>query len=314
MRLSQLSLMCVFAVATAQAQLPVPAQPAAPATEPAPAAAPEKPAEPAKAVAEPETGAVTALDRLVEASQQSSMWPLCRSQSDRMSVMRDKALTNSADASPVSDRYVITTLAGPVDMVRFFNMAKLVSRGSNRYQVLVREWEREGGPAYMARRTAPGTTDCRPDDLPSNALGALFGELIKAEERNLDFDLVPRLKKFFSKLEPVSDEIVKQFSHETLVLGLTPSSSRDEIRASRECFTAAPLYLIPVVAPERKVAIPNAIAALKTAGLELRRERGQLIVLEPVGAPMRASNVVEPTFPTQVLTPRTSAPQAVPVE
>ncbi len=264
-------------------------------------------------MAEPETGAVNALDRLVEAAQQSSMWPLCRTQSDRMSVMRDKALANSADASPVSDRYVITTLAGPVDMVRFFNMARLISRGSNRYQMLVREWEREGGPAYMARRSAPGSTDCRPDDLPSNALGALFAEQVRAEEHNLDYDIVPRLKKFFAKLEPVSDEIVKQFPHETLVLGLTPSSTREEIRASRECFTAAPLYLIPVVAPERKVAIPNALVALKTAGLELRREKGQLIVLEPIGAPVRASNAVEPTVPTQVLTPR-NAPQAVPVE
>lgn len=313
MRLSQLSLMCVFAATAAQAQLPVPAQPSVP-LEPAPPPAPA--AAPAKAVAEPETGAVSSIDRVIDAALQSSMWPLCRTQSDRISVMRDKALANSADASPVSDRYVITTLAGPVDLVRFFNMARLVSRGSNRYQTLFREWDREGGTAYMSRQGPPGSTDCRPDDLPSNALGALFAEQIKAEEHNLAFDFVPRLKKFFAKLEPVSDEIVKSHPHETLVLGLTPSSTREEIRASRECFTAAPLYLIPVVAPERAAAIPNALVALKLAGLELRREKGQLIVIEPIGAPMRASDARgEPTIPTQVLSPRGPSPtRAIPVE
>lgn len=297
MRFSQLSLMFVFAALTAKAQLPAPPQ--AVSVEPSPPAA------------TPEAGSATALDRVIEAAMKSSLWNLCRTQSDRLAVMREKALVHDSDATPVSDRYLITTLAGPVDLVHFFALARTVSRGTDRYQALHREWDREGGPLHVARQTT-AKTDCQPDDLPSNALGALFGEELMQHEMDLDFDMVARLKAFFAKLEPVPDTIAKSHPHETLVRGLTPASTRDEIRASHEWFTAAPLYIIPTVAPDRAAALPDAVAALKAAGLMLRTFNGQLIIIERLGTPERPAKFTR-AVPAEPERPRPPS-QAVPVE
>lgn len=293
MRLSQLSLMFVFAVVTAEAQLPVPPQ--AVSVEPAP----------------PDPGSLTAIDRVIEASMKSSLWNLSRNLSDRLGVMREKALSFDASSTPVSDRYVITTLAGPVDLVHFFSLARTVCKGTDRYKALHREWDREGGPLHVARQTT-SKTDCQPDDLPSNALGALFGEELMPYNADLDLNLAARLKVFFAKLEPVPDTIAKSHPHETLVLGLTPSSTRDEIRASHEWFTAAPLYIIPTVAPDRAAALPNSVAALKAAGLMLRTYSGQLIIIDRLGSPERPANFTRAVSADPV-SPRPPA-KAVPAE
>ena len=123
----------------------------------------------------------------------SSLWNLSRNLSDRLGVMREKALSYESNSTPVSDRYVITTLAGPVDLVHFFSVARTVCKGGDRYKTLYREWDREGGPLHVARQTT-AKTDCQPDDLPSNALGALFGEELKPFNDDLDLNLAARLK------------------------------------------------------------------------------------------------------------------------
>ena len=57
-------------------------------------------------------------------------------------------------------------------------------------------------------------------------------------------------------------------------------------RTARErWFTAEPAYILPAVAPERTVGIPNAKAALSLAGLVLRNHVGDPIVLDRVGTP-----------------------------
>lgn len=273
MRLSPLSLMCVFAAAVAEAQLPVPLQPAPP---------------PPAAATTAEVGP-TALDRVIEAAKSSSSWPLARTQADRLAVLREKALANPAESTPISDRYLITALGGPVDLVRFFGMARMVCRGSDRYETLYHEWTREGGMLYMTRQTDDNPTDCRPDDLPSNALGALFGEETKQHDNDLSFDLISSLKQFLGKLEPVSDAVAKSHPHEAVVLGLTPDSTKEQIRASREWFTAMPAYIIPIVAPDRAAAIPDAAAGIKAAGFVVYQEKGQMIIIERIGTPERPS-------------------------
>lgn len=227
----------------------------------------------------------TSLDRLIDTTLESSTWKTCRTQADRLALLREKALKNEAESDPVSDRYIITALGGPVDFAHFFSLAKIVCGGQDRRAALAREWNREGGEAYnpLSRENPP--SDATPDDLPSNALGALFGEELKEHNANLNHDLIADLRAFFAKLEPVPDSIGKTFSHERIVLGLGANATLEERTARERWFTAEPAYILSAVAPERTVSIPNAKAALSLAGLVLRNHVGNPIVLDRVGTP-----------------------------
>lgn len=254
----------------------------------------------------------TSLDRVIDAAITSSQWPRVRSQADRLDILRDKALKHPAKATPISDRYVITVLGGPVDLVHFFGLARIVCAGQPRRAALAKEWEREGGPQALIRRADEVVADCTPEDLPSNALGALFGEEMRRANADLSHDLVASLRAFFAKLEVVPDAVIQNQSYERLILGVTPLSTSEQQIASRHWFSAQPLYMVPVVAPERAGSIPDAAAALKAAGLELRNQDGQPIILERLdggpSGPVKAVSVDEPSAS------RKKPAQAVPVE
>ncbi len=229
--------------------------------------------------------AAETLDRVLETAQKSASWPLARTQSDRLALLREKALVHKSETTPVSDRYLITALAGPIDPVHFFGLARNVCSGRDRRTELFREWQREGGTNALTPSGDAKSADCTPDDIPSNALGALFGEETQPHEADPNYDLIASLRQFFTKLEPIPDAIVKTHPHESAVLGLTPESSREEIKARHEWFTAMPLYIIPIVAPQRAAALPDAATALNAAGLLLRQYDGQPIILDRVGSP-----------------------------
>jgi len=257
----------------------------------------------------------SSLERILDAALKSSSWPTARNQSDRLTILRDKALGHKSESTPVSDRYVITALAGPIDLVHFFTLARNVSKGQDRRELLYREWQREGGAAVATATADSKSADCTPDDLPSNALGGLFGEETMPHENDLQHDVITSLRQFFAKLEPLPDSVIQSHPHESIVLGLTPESSKEDIRASHHWFTAQPLYLIPIVAPDRAAAIPDPAAALNAAGFVLRIYGNQPILLERVGSregPPRGISKAVPVVDEPVR-PRTQS-KAVPVE
>ena len=72
--------------------------------------------------------AVTPLDRVLAAAAKTPEWKGARDQADRLQVLRKQALKYAAASEIASDRYLITALAGPVDLVRFFHLARKYQR------------------------------------------------------------------------------------------------------------------------------------------------------------------------------------------
>jgi hypothetical protein len=228
-------------------------------------------ATPASATPTP-AGTSASLERLVASAMKMPAWRSARHQVERLTILRDKALAQKDQTDPVSDRYVITILGGPVDMVRFLGLARIVCAGKDRRASLMKEFQRE-------------KREVTPDDLPSNALGALFGEELRPHMRDTEHDLVPDLRRFFASLEPADDAAIQRHTYQRLVHGIKAESTQQERATSRDWRTAEPLYLISLLAPDRASKIPNAEAALHAAGLETRRAQGLPIVIERIGTP-----------------------------
>lgn len=228
--------------------------------------------QPAATPAPPPAGTAPSLERIISAAVQMPAWRSARHQIERLTILRDKALAQKEQSDPVSDRYVITLLAGPVDLVRFFGLARIVCGGKDRRASLMKEYQRE-------------TREVTPDDLPSNALGALFGEELRPHLRDTAHDLLPDLRKFFASLQPADDAAVQGQSYQRLVHGLEAETTEQQRAASREWRTAEPLFLVPLLAPARAATLSSAEAALHAAGLETRRVQGLPIVIERIGTP-----------------------------
>lgn len=222
--------------------------------------------------ATPSTGTSASLERIVASAAQMPAWRSARHQVERLTILRDKALAQKNQTHSVSDRYVITTLGGPVDLVRFFGLARIVCGGKDRRASLMKEYQHE-------------KREVTPDDLPSNALGALFGEELRPYMRDTGHDLVTDLRRFFANLQPADDASIQRNTYERLVHGLEPETTEKQRAASREWRTAEPLYLVSLLAPDRASMIPNAEVALHAAGLETRRIQGLPIVIERIGTP-----------------------------
>lgn len=223
----------------------------------------------------------SSLERIIQEAVQQPAWRSARHQVERLTLLRDAALRKAAESDPVSDRYVITALAGPVDLVRFLGLARLVCSGKDRRVTLLKEWQRENGAGKASVRPV----DLTPEDLPSNALGALFGEELRPQLQNLQHDVALALREFFKPLEPMPDSIVRRLTFERAVLGLPASATTEERNTAHSWTTAMPAYLIPAVAPEKAAAHPDSASALKNAGLDLRRHQDLPIILERLGTP-----------------------------
>jgi hypothetical protein len=257
------------------------------------------------------------LDRILQESVQQPAWRSARHQVERLTLIRDAALRKAAESDPVSDRYVITALAGPVDLVRFLGLARIVCSGKERRATLLKEWQKENG----AGKAFAKPLDLTPEDLPSNALGALFGEELRPQLNNLQHDVAASLRAFFKPLEPQPDSVVRSLTFERAVLGLPASATTEERNKVHSWTTAVPAYLIPAVAPEKAAALPDSGSALKAAGLELRRHQDLPIILERIGTPepepkvTKAVPVPERRSAPAPKTPmRKPATRAVPVE
>lgn len=225
------------------------------------------------------------LDRLIDEARSQDAWKTATTASAKLIQIREAALKKSVVSDPVSDRYLITALGGPIDMVHFLGLAIPVCSGSlQRQPALLDQWKREGGPDHEAGRSRTYPPEAHPDDLPSNAFGALFGEEIRHNEDDAAFDVVGALKSFLSPLQPLPDAITKKFSHRMIVMGLNSDAPLETIRSRSEWFTATPLFSLHAVDPAKAKAIGDSATALRQAGFEVRLIDGKPILIERVPA------------------------------
>lgn len=259
------------------------------------------------------------LDRILQEAVQQPAWRSARHQVERLTLLRDAALRKAAESDPVSDRYVITALAGPVDLVRFLGLARIVCAGKDRRASLLKEWQKENGVGKAVTKPL----DLTPEDLPSNALGALFGEELRPHLHDLQHDVAASLRAFFKPLEPQRDSVVRSLTFERAVLGLPASATTEERNQVHAWTTAMPVYLIPAVAAGKADTYPDAAAALKAAGLDLRKHQDLPIILERLGTPEPEPKVTKAvpvperrTTPAQAPRPAVRKPvtRALPVE
>ncbi|MEM1443159.1 MAG: hypothetical protein AAGF67_12505 [Verrucomicrobiota bacterium] len=226
---------------------------------------------------------IPSLDRLIAEAESRDEWKSAAAITDRLWLIREAALARDTVSDPVSDRYLITALAGPIDIVHFFGLAVPVASGKQtRDEALLFHWKDEGGLDHENGTRFSSPPEAHPDDLPSNALGALFGEEIRARNGDLDFDVVTALREFLLPLEPVSDEIAKKFSHRTIVMGLKESSSREMVNSRSEWFTAVPLFSLFAFDRERAQTFGSPEAALAAAGFEVIELEGRPIKIERI--------------------------------
>jgi len=226
------------------------------------------------------------LNRILKEAQATASWKTDESTENRLRTIREVALAKDVVSSPVSDRYFITALGGPIDLVHFLGLAIQVFSGRlDRDAALLAQWKDEGGENFEAGRTRKFPSEAHPDDLPSNALGALFGEELRVTHADPGFDLAAALRKFLARLEPVSHAITKRFSHQQIVMGLEEDADLSELRSRSEWFTARPLYVLHLVDPNRAKTLRTSTAALEKAGFRIRFIENKPLAIDRIARP-----------------------------
>lgn len=196
----------------------------------------------------------------------------------RIELVRDFANSLPIASDPFSDRYTITYYGGPIDWVHFLNLAIFILSEDQKFgQAQFDQWKAEGGPDFEAGHTDIPTA-CTTDDLPSNALGALFGRDLLYQQ---NVDLRQQLTAFVNRLKPVPDKIAKQYSRDEIVLGLTDESSRKDRARAHAWFTAEPVNLTPILAKAMNLAEePSGELALLKAGFRIEKFQGKRVIIE----------------------------------
>ena len=178
-------------------------------------------------------------ERLIPEARESEKWDEAVTAAQKMMALREIALSKDTVSDPVSDRYLITALGGPIDLVHFLALAARVASGDKTLgEALYQQWELEGGEDFEAGRSRTFLPEAHPDDLPSNALGALFGQEIGNRNEDPEFDVIEALRKFLLPLEPVPDSIAKRYSHRVIVMGLREDSTRETVMQRSEWFNS----------------------------------------------------------------------------
>mgnify|MGYP001380245162 CR=1 FL=1 len=225
--------------------------------------------------------------RVFEKAKASPEWPT--DIQDQILFVRKVAAKNKTVSDPVSGRYTLTAYGGPIGLVHFLMLAYEATRDEiNIKERLYKEWVSEGGPEHQFGFNPKYPSEAHPDDLPSNALGGLFGSEIKARMNNKGFNLLNEFTQFIKPLLPLPDKLAHKFSHRRGVMGLREEESF-KIETSRYIwFTAEPLNqtrLINVVAKKENgevfcKTLKSGASCLKEAGFRLRKYRGKTILVE----------------------------------
>lgn len=223
--------------------------------------------------------------RVFEKAEKDLSWSKL-SLREKLMKVRAVALKNKTVSEPVSDRYQITAYGGPIDLVHFLMLAAEACKDNiDVNERLYKEWVQEGGFQHLNGFDPQYPSEAHPDDLPSNALGALFGKELKAS--GVKSSLRDSFSKFIRPLLPVPDSIAKKFSHRQIVMGLEAKAER-AIETSRYIwFTAVPLNLTAKINVEsRRILKKNfcieasSIQSLRKAGFKVLKYKMRAIVIQ----------------------------------
>jgi len=215
--------------------------------------------------------------RLLDRAEASPGWAAA-DLPGKLQIVVDLAMKEPVTSDPVSDRYSLTLLGGPVDWVHFMNLARMALVGGERKELLYDQWVKEGGPDFEAGRGRTQPTAATPDDLPSNALGALFGEELRAAGTQVD--LGQALETFIAPLQPAPDEVSRRQSHHRAVMGLSADPTPAERDRAYAWFTAEPLNLTRLLNAPSPAA--SGREALARAGFQVTRHKGKPVVIERI--------------------------------
>ncbi|MCM8537787.1 MAG: hypothetical protein NE334_17730 [Lentisphaeraceae bacterium] len=226
--------------------------------------------------------------RVFKKAKASPSWPKDDVQ-DQILFVRKLAAKEKTVSDPVSDRYTLTAYGGPIDLVHFLMLAYEATRDEiNIKDRLYKEWVSEGGPDHQFGFNPKYPCEAHPDDLPSNALGGLFGTEIKHKMKKEDFDLFKEFSKFIEPLKPLPDRLAQKFSHRSGVMGLRVKETFKLEQTRYIWFTAEPLNqtgLINAVALRvdgKKFCktLKTGTSCLREAGFTLRKYRGKTILVQ----------------------------------
>ena len=189
---------------------------------------------------------------------------------EKLMKVRSVALKHKTVSDPVSDRYQITAYGGPIDLVHFLMLAAEAQKENiNMNERLYKEWVQEGGFQHLNGFDPQYPCEAHPDDLPSNALGALFGKELK--EKGIKTSLRDSFSEFIRPLLPVPDSITNKFSHRRIVMGLEDKVER-KLETSRYIwFTAVPLNLTMRINTEAKRVFKRAFCIEASSNQCLRK-------------------------------------------
>ncbi|MEO0413421.1 MAG: hypothetical protein AAF226_00555 [Verrucomicrobiota bacterium] len=210
------------------------------------------------------------IQRLMAMAEAQEGWEEQKTLSGKMWKLREAIMPLGIASDPVSDRYLITKLGGPIDWVHFLALAAQTCSGKHSLEeALMIQWKAEGGPDHEKGLSRTYYPEAHPDDLPSNAFGALFGREMMKFQSQPEVGLGMKLHQFLAPLLPVEDALAQSFSHRYIVMGLSDGASRDVVLSRSEWFTAEPLFVLTPLDPALRREVTSARAALNRAGFEV---------------------------------------------
>lgn len=213
-----------------------------------------------------------AFQRVFSKAEEDPAWPKLNLREKLMKV-RALALKEKTVSDPVSDRYQITAYGGPIDLVHFLMLAAEAQLDEvDMKKRLFTEWEQEGGYQHLNGFNPQYPCEAHPDDLPSNALGALFGEELK--NNGLNGSLKDSFAAFLKPLMPVPDAIAKKFSHRLIVMGLPEKIDRQTENSRHIWFSAEPLNISKLINYESKKQSGKEFCKTLSSGKDCLREAG----------------------------------------
>lgn len=229
-----------------------------------------------------------AYQRIFDLAKKDFKWKRCKTLSEQMWLVRSYASKEAVVSAKVSDRYQITAYGGPVDLVHFLALSNYVASGrQDLEESLYLQWVSEGGPDHENGFVMAKKQEAHPDDLPSNALGALWGSELKKHNSDLSVDLQKSFEAFIKGLLPVPRKIAQEYSHREIVMGLPKNPTNQQIAEKYGWYTAKPFNQYSLInKASQKLYQKDFCREFKTyydgllfAGFSIERYKGKAIII-----------------------------------